>query len=167
MQGYIFLYLGLIALFAAPPAALAQFTTGDIAGTVSDGTGAVLPGVTITLSGSRIQADQTFVTGGTGSYRFPTLPPGPYDVVYALDGFATLTRQEIVVSVGSTVNLNVTLQLSDVAETVTVIGETPVVDTRSTKINTTYDREWVENAPTTRFVFFDYLNAAPGVAPEL
>ena len=68
------------------------------------------------------------------------------------------------VSVGGTVEVNVVLTLGDVAETITVIGETPIVDTRSTKIDTTYDREWVDNAPIQRNVFFDYLASAPGVS---
>ena len=163
MRRHVFIFLVPLALVAAPPELLAQFTTGGIAGTIKDGTGAVLPGVTVTITGANIAAAQTFVTGGQGSYRFSTLPPGEYDLTFEMDGFATLSHQQIVVSVGGTVALNVSLQLSQVAETVTVIGETPVVDTRSTKIDTTYDREWVENAPVRRFVFFDYLNSAPGI----
>jgi len=163
MKRVIFVFL-ILPLFVVPPILLAQFTTGGIAGTVSDETGAVLPGVTVTVTGANLAAMQTFVTGSQGSYRFAALPPGSYDVVFVLDGFATLSRQQIVVSVGGIVALNAALQISQVSETVTVIGETPVVDTRSTKIDTTLDREWVENAPTRRFVFFDYINAAPGVA---
>ncbi len=164
MKGYVCVFLIFLALFAVPPILLAQFTTGGIAGTVSDESGAVLPGVTVTVTGANIAAMQTYVTGGQGSYRFPTLPPGSYDVTFVLDGFATLSRQQIVVSVGGIVALNAALPISQLSETVTVIGETPVVDTRSTHLDTTYDREWVENAPTKRFVFFDYINAAPGVS---
>ncbi len=117
----------------------------------------------MTLTGAKVASSQTLVTGPLGSYRFTGLPPGSYNVIFVMDGFATLDRQEITVSVGGTVDLNVTLRLSDVAETVTVIGEQPIVDTRSTKIDTTYDREWVENAPVRRLVFFDYLNSAPSI----
>ncbi|MGH9335620.1 MAG: TonB-dependent receptor, partial [Vicinamibacteria bacterium] len=167
MRKQVFIFSSLLVLLTLPPILLAQseFTTGDIAGTVKDESGAVMPGVTVTLSGERIAGSQTFVTGPRGSYRFTGLPPGAYDLTYQLDGFATLNRQQITVSVGGTVELNVTLQLGSVAESVTVSGEQPVVDRRSTRINTSYDREWVENAPTRRFVFFDYLNSAPGISP--
>ena len=144
MKTIVFVFL-ILVLFAVPPILLAQRTTGGIAGTVSDETGAVLPGVTVTVTGANIAAMQTYVTGAQGSYRFPTLPPGSYDVTFVLDGFATLSRQQIVVSVGGIVALNAALPISQVSETVTVIGETPVVDTRSTHLDTTYDREWVEN----------------------
>ena len=168
MQKQVFIFVSLLVLLTVPSALLAQsqFTTGGIAGTVTDESGAVMPGVTVTLSGERVAGSQTFVTGPRGSYRFTGLPPGAYDLTYEMDGFATLSREQITVSVGGTVDLNVTLQLSNVAETVTVTGEQPVVDTRSTRINTTYDREWVENAPIRRFVFFDYLNSAPGISPS-
>jgi outer membrane receptor protein involved in Fe transport len=165
MRKHISIFLSVVALLAVPPGLLAQSkTTGHIVGTVSDETGAILPGVNVTLTGAKVAGTQTFVTDDRGAYRFPALPPGQYDITFELSGFATLIRKQIVVSVGGTVPLNVVLQLSDVAETVTVIGETPVVDTRSTHLDTTYDREWVENAPTRRFVFFDYVNQAPGIS---
>ena len=166
MSRHVFIFLGVLALLAVPPAVLAQSesTSGSIVGTVKDETGAVMPGVAVTLTGERVQGSQTFVSTPRGAYRFSQLVPGSVDLEYVMDGFATLHRQQIVISVGQTVELNVTLRLSDVAETVTVIGETPIVDTRSTKMDTILDQEWVENAPTSRFVFFDYLNQAPGVS---
>ncbi len=164
MQRSILLFLSLLALVAVPPALIAQMTTGNIVGTVTDETAAVLPGVTVTLTGAGVAGAPTFQTTAIGAYRFSTLPPGRYDITFEMQGFATLSRQQIVVSVGGTVEVNVVLTLSDVAETITVIGETPIVDTRSTKIGTTYDREWVDNAPIKRNVFFDYLASAPGVS---
>ncbi|MFQ5790784.1 MAG: TonB-dependent receptor domain-containing protein, partial [Acidobacteriota bacterium] len=161
---YVFLFLSLLALLAVPLPLPAQITTGNIVGTVTDETGAVLPGVTVTLTGENVAGAQTSVTNQQGRYRFPYLPPGEYDITFVLEGFATLTRERIRVSVGGNVEENVVLQLREVAETVTVTGETPVVDVRSTEFDTNYDREWVENAPTRRFVFFDYLNAAPGIS---
>ncbi|MEE9180423.1 MAG: carboxypeptidase-like regulatory domain-containing protein, partial [Vicinamibacteria bacterium] len=97
MSRQVFIFLSLVALLAVPPAVLAQsqFTTGNIAGTVKDETGAVLPGVTVTLTGAKVAGSQTFVTGPLGSYRFTGLPPGSYDVIFVMDGFATLNRDQI------------------------------------------------------------------------
>ncbi len=166
MRRHACIFLILLALLAVPSAVLAQteFTTGSVTGTVRDASGAVLPGVSVTVTGAKVVGSRTFVTTPLGAYRFTQLSPGSIDLVYEMDGFATLRREEIIVSVGGTVALNVTLDLSTVSETVTVVGETPIIDTRSTKIDTTYDREWVENAPISRFVFFDYINQAPGVS---
>ena len=101
----------LVALaFGAP--AFAQgggaSSTGTIQGRVSDAQGAVLPGVTVTLSGAGVAGTPTVVTAETGSYRFPLLPPGTYDLEYTLGGFNTLKRTAIPISVGSTVELRVT-----------------------------------------------------------
>jgi hypothetical protein len=104
------------------------------------------------------------VTSEAGIYRFPSLPPGSYDLVFTLQGFATITREGTSVPLGMSVQLDEVLKVSGLAETVTVTGETPVVDVTTNQISTNYNREWVENAPLRRFTFFDLINAAPGVS---
>jgi hypothetical protein len=156
----------LLALALAAPVA-AQRTTGTLQGTVSDASGAVLPGVTVTLRSEAVPGEPSTVTTETGAYRFPALPPGTYSLTFALQGFTTLQRDGIPVGVGSIVEISVQLALSTVAETVTVTGESPVVNTASTQVATNYNREWVENAPIRRFTFFDLINAAPGVSPGI
>jgi hypothetical protein len=150
----------LVCVFAGRPA-LAQ-TTGDIIGIVSDESAAALPGVTVTIRGANI-VERSTQTGERGAYRIPALPPGLYEVTYAVAGFATLHRQGIKVSIGTTVEENVTLKLAQHAEEVTVTGGAPVIDTESNQVSTTYDKDWVRNAPIARFTFFDLINAAPGV----
>ena len=150
-------------LVAATPA-FGQRTTGEIIGTVTDESGGVLPGVTVTLRGAGVGGTPTVVTTETGVYRFPALPPGSYDVEYSLQGFGTLRNTGIPVGVGGTVELKATLKLSTVSETVTVTGDTPVVNLASSQVSTNYNREWVVNAPLRRFSFFDLVNSAPGVS---
>ena len=145
--------------------AYAQRTTGSIVGTVTDESGAVLPGVTVTLSGAGVAGTPTTVTGETGTYRFPSLPPGAYRVSFTLPGFTTIQREEIVVPLGQSVEINAQLKVSTLQETVTVTGESPVVNTTSTQVSTNLNREWVENAPQRRFTFFDLINQAAGVSP--
>jgi hypothetical protein len=152
-------------LLAAAAPALAQRTTGTISGIVTDESNAVLPGVTVTLKGAGVPGAPTTVTTGTGVYRFPNLPPGDYTLTFTLQGFTTLNREQVPVSVGQEVEINGQLKLSSLSENVTVTGESPVVNAASTEISTNFTREWVENAPQRRFTFFDLINQAAGVSP--
>ncbi len=152
-----------LAALAAPDVALAQRTTGSIMGTVTDESGAVLPGVTVTVKGEAIVGTQTAQTSAQGLYRFAALPPGSYALSFALAGFSTANREAVRVALGSTSEENLSLKLSQLAEEVTVTGEASVVDTTSNQVSTNYDKDWVRNAPVPRFTFFDLINAAPGV----
>jgi hypothetical protein len=153
-----------LAIAALPSLALAQTTTGTIAGTVTDDTGAVLPGVTVTVRGEAIVGTQTSVTNERGFYRFAALPPGSYDVSFALQGFASLNRKGVKVFVRGNTDENAALKVSQMSEEVTVTGESPVVETTGNAVSTNYDKDWVRNAPLRRFTFFDLINAAPGVS---
>ena len=155
----------LLVLFGVSTSALAQRTTGAITGVATDESGAVLPGVTVTLQGPGVPGQPTTVTEADGSYRFPTVPPGEYTLTFSLQGFSTVRQEKIPVPLGSTVEINVQLKVSTLAETVTVVGESPVVNTASTEIATNLNRAWVENAPQRRFTFFDLINQAAGVSP--
>jgi hypothetical protein len=105
---------------------------------------------------------QTATTSQEGFYRFINLPPGDYDLSFQMSGFRALTRRGLRVSVGSTVEENVALQISSMQEAVDVVGETSVVDTTSSEVGSNYDREWVDNAPLRRSSFFDIIASAPG-----
>lgn len=157
------LLLTLVAVGWAAPAP-AQQTTGEITGRVADTSGGILPGVTVTLRGEGVAGAPTTVTSAEGRYRFALLPPGLYSVEYVMDGFATLRRQAVPVTVGSMVDLNIEMSLGVANETVTVTGEVPVVNAARTSVSTNYDREWVRNAPVRRNSYFDYVNSAPGIS---
>jgi Carboxypeptidase regulatory-like domain/TonB-dependent Receptor Plug Domain len=153
----------LLALAAAMPAA-AQRTTGEIIGKITDQSGAVLPGVTVTLRGAGVPGAPTTVTSETGTYRFPVLPPGTYEVEYVLPGFSTVKRTDIPVAVGGIVELDISMRVGAVEESVTVSGDTPVVNLSTSQVSTAYNSEWVQNAPVKRFSYFDLINSAPGVS---
>ncbi|HSF19792.1 MAG TPA: carboxypeptidase regulatory-like domain-containing protein, partial [Vicinamibacteria bacterium] len=160
--------IGLSAALVLSTVVFAQRTTGGLTGTVKDDTGAVLPGVTVALTGQYVMGTQTSVTNDNGVYRFLNLAPGSYNLVFEFAGFATLNRNGLVVSVGMTTETNVTLSLSNVSESVTVTGASPVVDTIASDVSTNYDSEWVDNAPVTRNSFHDFIASAPGVvSPSL
>src|SRR4029078_11997302 len=152
-----------LLLFAAALPAAAQRTTGAIFGTVTDESGAVLPAVTVTLQGPAVPGTPTVVTSTTGVYRFPSLPPGTYKLTFELAGFTKVTQDQVPVAVGQEADLNVQLKVSTLSETVTVTGESPVVNVASTLVSTNFNHEWVSNAPQRRFTFFDLINEGAGV----
>jgi outer membrane receptor protein involved in Fe transport len=150
-------------LLAAGPA-FAQRTTGEIVGTVTDNTGAVLPGATVELVGEHVVGIQTSTTNERGFYRFVTLHPGSYDLTFKMQGFKTLNSQGIIVPVGGTVEENVSLEIGEFSEQITVTGAAPVIDTVSNEVGMNYTEDWIRNAPIARSAFFDLINAAPGVS---
>ena len=166
MRRLLVFHCTIVALLASPLLATAQRTTGDIRGVITDESGAILPGVTVTLRGRAVAGTPTTVTNEAGVYRFPNLPPGTYDIKAELQGFAISEQTGIPVSLGGTAEVNVQLKVSTQSETVTVVAATPVVDSATAQVTTNYSREWIENAPVRRFTFFDLINAAPGVSPS-
>ncbi len=152
----------MLAVAIAP--AYAQRTTGEISGKVIDESGGTLPGVTVTLRGEAMPNAQPVITSETGIYRFPVLPAGAYDVEFALEGFGTAKYEAVRVAVGQTIDLNVTMKVSALNETLTVTGAAPVVNVTTSEVSTNYNREWVQSAPVRRFSYFDLINSAPGVS---
>ena len=156
------LLLGFVVGFL-PVRVAAQEFTGNIVGVVSDSTGGVMPGVNVVVSGETIQGTRTMVTESNGSYRVTLLPPGTYKVVYQLDGFATLTREGVLVGVGRTSTINVTLQVATLSDAVTVSGETPVVDLQSVTRGTNYDDRLLTSLPTGSRNFGGIMTTTPGI----
>ncbi|HEX9365220.1 MAG TPA: carboxypeptidase regulatory-like domain-containing protein [Vicinamibacterales bacterium] len=148
----------LAATVAAP--ALAQTLTGSITGTIKDEQGAVLPGVTVTLVGK--QGTQTQVTDSAGVYRFPALEVGTFQIIADLSGFGKATRTELVISPGRELAIDLTLKVKGVEANITVTGESPVVDVKSSATETTISQSLLFSAPITRTAI-NVLNYAPGI----
>src|SRR5687768_8292309 len=126
-------------------------TTGSITGTVTDASGAVLPGVSITLSGDRlIGGPQTQVTDASGTYRFDRLVPGAYNVKFELQGFRPVDRPDVHISAAFVATINGKMEVGAVSETITVTGESPTVDVRSNLQQTVMNQEILEGIPTGR-----------------
>src|SRR5215203_5593445 len=137
-----------VALVLVPSAVLAQ---ASITGVVKDASGAVLPGVTVEApSPALIEKVRSAMTDGSGQYRIVDLRPGTYSLTFALQGFNTVKREGIELSGTFTASINADLRVGGVAETITVSGETPVVDVASTKRQTTLSNELLTTAPTAR-----------------
>jgi Carboxypeptidase regulatory-like domain len=145
-----------------PAIAGAQDFRGRINGTVTDNTGAVLPGVTVTATSPALIQPQVQVTGTDGSYRFLALPPGVYDIAYELSGFQGVKREGIRVVINQTLTVDQQLQVATLQETVTVTGESPIVDTSTTTLATNFTKELLTEIPNARDVW-----AAMAQAPGL
>ena len=119
----------LLAILPGVVLAQSQATTGVIEGTVSDEGGAPLPGASVAIRNTATNFEKTTITGPDGRFRGLALPLGPYRVTVSLTGFTTLVREGLDLAVGQTINLGLTLSLSQRAESVTVTAAAPVVET--------------------------------------
>ncbi|MBI4473755.1 MAG: TonB-dependent receptor [Acidobacteria bacterium] len=155
------LLLSLILSFA-PADSSAQSTTGDFNGRVTDASGAVIPGVEVTLISAVIQGERSSITDESGNYRFILLPPGSYTVKYSLPGFQTLIREGIIIEVGRATTLNVSLGVAALAETVTVSGESPVVDVQNVNVATSFNQTLLDSLPNARDIWA-VLRQTPGI----
>ena len=139
-------------------------TTGSIRGTVTDESGGILPGATVTIySDAIIGGSRNTFTNDVGVYRFPALTVGTYAVEVVLDGFQTFRLESVSVELNSTASVNAALKLGGVAETITVLGETPVVDVTASRVRNSFNNEMVEDLPTTRN-FYDFVQYSPGIS---
>ena len=156
------------AIVATTTPLLAQAVqTSSLAGTIKDSTGAVLPGVTVNVSSpTQVGGVQTSVSDSQGIYRFPALRPGVYEMETSLAGFKTVKQSDIVLALGTTTTIDVSLAIASVSETVQVTGVTSVVDIKSSASNTQLSESLLQNLPTGRFQP-DIINLTPGVASNV
>src|SRR6185369_883770 len=154
--------IGILALVALLPAAFVsgQASTGNIYGRAVDEQGGALPGVSVTLTGPG--APLTSFTDARGEFRFLNLSVGSYSLTLTLQGFSTVTRDGVVVNLGQNTNLSVPLKLSSVTATVTVSGETPVIDSRKANTGANFQLTELKSIPTGRDPWV-ILQQVPGV----
>ena len=134
-----------------PVAAHAQEAQGAIAGVARDASGGVLPGVTVeATSPALIENVRTTVTDGTGQYRIINLQSGTYSVTFTLNGFSTFKREGIVLESGFVAAINADMKVGTLAETITVTGETPLVDVQSAKRVRSLGNELIQALPTAK-----------------
>ena len=145
VRGSLVVLVGLIV----PMSALAQ--SSGIAGVVRDSSGAVLPGVTVeAASPALIEKVRTVATDSQGRYNIINLRPGTYSVTFTLTGFNTVKRDEILLSAAFTANVNADLRVGALEETITVTGESPIVDTQNVVKRQIVDRDVIEAMPTSK-----------------
>jgi len=151
--------LCVLAVLSLPIPALAQ----SITGTVRDDSGGVLPGVTVEASSpALIEKSKSVVTDGTGQYRIVDLRPGTYSLAFSLPGFTTVKREGLELTGSSTLTIAIELRVGGLEETITVSGETPVVDVQNARREMVIQNETIQQLPITRAAGA-LLNITPGV----
>ncbi|HEU4694239.1 MAG TPA: carboxypeptidase regulatory-like domain-containing protein, partial [Vicinamibacterales bacterium] len=153
------LFVLLTLVGAGPTLASAQ----SLAGSVRDTSGAVLPGVTVEASSPALIAKvRTSVTDDTGQYRITDLPPGTYKVTFTLPGFATVVREGVELTGGGVMTIGAEMRLGALEETITVTGESPVVDVQTARQQMTIDGDIVRALPASRS-YGNYIAAIPAI----
>ena len=149
----------MVILGALPSLAAAQ----SLAGTVRDTSGAVLPGVTIEASSpALITKVRTSVTDDAGQYRIPDLPPGTYKVTFTLPGFATVVREGLELSGGGVMTIGAEMRVGSLEESITVTGESPVVDIQTARQQKVINGDIVRALPASRS-YGNYIAAIPAI----
>ena len=154
----------LVALLAAAAPLLAQ-TTGSVSGTIKDNSGAVVPGVSVTVENVETKATRTAVTGDSGTYQIALLPPGRYRVRADLQGFRSEER-DLTLVVSQNARFDFAMNLGSLEETITVQAAAPLVDTRDAAMGQVVDQVKIVELPLNGRNFRDLGLIAPGVQQQ-
>jgi Carboxypeptidase regulatory-like domain len=163
VTGVVIVALSFVLFTHTVSAQTVTSTTGAINGVVTDSTKAVLPGVTVSLSGPALMGTSTTVTDQNGAFRFSSVAIGDYKLMFELTGFGPITREGIHVSVGFTATVNVEMNPGALAENVTVSGASPVVDVQATAVSNHFDSQKLAELPGSRDAWA-VAAQTPGVA---
>jgi hypothetical protein len=156
--------LALVASVALASSAFAQ--NAQIVGTVKDSSGGVIPGATVTAKNTDNGFTRSAVTETGGDFRLPALPPGPYTVSTELSGFNTETRPDIILVIDQTAIINFTLKPATVSETVTVTGESPIVDVTKSDVSTEVSSRQIQDLPVASRRWVDLAMLTPGTSQD-
>jgi hypothetical protein len=161
MRGFVRVLVALAVLIGLPAVGLAQ---ASLSGVVKDTSGAVLPGVGVEASSPvLIERVRSAVTDAAGLYRIPDLPPGQYKITFTLQGFSPVVRESVEVAGGGVMTINADLRVGTLAETITVSGETPIVDVQtSTKRQVVLSNTVLQALPASRG-YGNILATVPGI----
>lgn len=159
--------LGILACFLLTTSSWAQGTTGSIEGTVTDQSGAAIPGVQIKARNTATSAEYTATADDTGFFRFPVLASGTYEVTVEKSGFAKFLQKNVPLTVGGKVNLSVTLQVATQISSVTVVEESPLIESTRTHVSNTINDEAVSDLPINGRNFLDFVLLTPGVTRDI
>ena len=163
-SSYLKAGLAIVMVLLFTGVAVAQTGAGSLIGHVSDASGAVLPGITITASSEQMIGQRQVFSDENGNFRIITLPPGTYTLIAELPGFATYRREAILVRAGTNLTVNIEMQVGAVTETISVTAETPMVETTSTVSAVAIAGEFQRAVPVqSRRNWSDILEMQPGV----
>jgi hypothetical protein len=152
-----------LCLFVFVPSVLAQQTTGTVLGRILDDQGGALPGATVTATNPATGFVRDAVTDAEGVYRLPALPVGRYDLKVDLAGFTSIDQRGVIVNVGQTISLDFNLKLASVSETITVTGESPLIQASVSSVGGVVEIGRIESIPLNGRQFANLAATLPGV----
>jgi Carboxypeptidase regulatory-like domain len=159
--------LSLAILWGAATEVSAQGGDGSLRGGVRDEQGAAMPGVTVTALSSALLTPSVSITDAVGSYRLINLPPGTYTLTAELTGFSIFRREGILLRAGATFQVDVTMTLGTLQETVTVAGDSPMIEVASPSNVLNIQGEFQKTLPLVEGKFWsDFLHMTPGVMSQ-
>ena len=161
MMRFAALLLGLSALIST--GAFAQQTTGNITGRVLDAQGAAVPGATVTARNAATGFTRSVISDEEGVYRLQALPVGTYDLATELSGFSSVEQKAVVVNVGQNISIDFALKVASVAETVTVTGQSPMIEATASSVGGVVDIGRIESMPLNGRQFANLAATIPGV----
>jgi hypothetical protein len=162
----VLLAAALVALAAFGPAREVAAQNAQIIGTVKDDTGAVVPGATVIAKNQETGLARTDLTNERGDFRLPALPPGVYKVTVELVGFNTEARPDILLTIEQTASLAFVLKPAKLAETVTVTGEAPIIDTNRSDVATAVSSQQIQDLPVASRRWIDLVMLVPGTSQD-
>src|SRR5437016_11761952 len=157
-----FLYLMCVVLLTVLPA-LAQ-TQASISGVVHDSTGAVIPGVTVTVTNPATNFNRSAISNEAGVYNFPSLQPGQYDIKVELPGFRALTQKDRELQVQQSARLDFTLQVGEVSQTIEVSGTAALIATENATVGTVIENKRIVDMPLNGRNFLQLVSLSPNVS---
>src|SRR4051794_20273284 len=164
MRHWLVGFLPFVWSIAAAPAAFAQ--NAQVSGVVKDQSGAVIPGATVTARNVETGLTRVAVSDGSGEYRLVSLPPGRYSIATELSGFSTETRPDIVLVIDQTALINFALRPAALSETVTVTGESPIVDITRSDVSTSVSSRQIQDLPVASRRWLDLAMLTPGTSQD-
>jgi Carboxypeptidase regulatory-like domain len=152
-----------LAVVSVPLVQAQSVLEGKVLGTVTDEKGETLPGATAELTGPNIMGKRTAISSAKGTFVFLNVPPGTFKLTVTLSGFKTYVQDGIVLSAGSSVEIKVAMEMGTLQEQVTVIAASPVVDVKTSTVDSRIEEQMLAKLPTTRDAFYDLSLTTPGM----
>jgi len=157
------LLAGVLAFLSVDLVQAQSILEGKITGTITDDQGEILPGATVEITSPALMGKRSAVTSAKGTFVFLNLPIGSYKLTASMPGFKTVVEENIAVTAGSTATVNLALPMGAIEETVTVTGAAPVVDVKTSTIDSKINREMLDKLPTSRDSWYDLSLSTPGM----
>jgi outer membrane receptor protein involved in Fe transport len=158
-----FVFALVMAFVSVTPARAQSVLEGKITGTVTDDKGEPLPGVTVELTGPSIMGKRATITSARGTFVFLNVPPGMLTLTATMPSFKKYVQPDINLGAGKVLEVNPVLQLGPIEETVTVIAASPIVDVKTSTVDSRLEKEMLAKLPTSRDAFYDLSLTTPGM----